>query len=499
MHAIQQQVRAVQWRQQRQWLWQCASAGLLAGGAAGCLLAIARLLSNGQFSWIWVAVAMIVPSLAGVISAFVLARSFQSAARSIDHFCNLKDRTQTALQFLEGSPNDSLRRLQIEDAERHLQSIDPARVAPIHAPRMWTWGILTSVVAILLAILSGPKAVLVADVVTNDLVAEQAQRATEGMEELEQFQTENSDPELEQMLKEMNTHLKQLAEPGVTPKEALATLSEMEAALKEMQKQISDPGTEAQMKEVGQALSLADPMKAAGEAMTKGDLKTAAEELARMELPPLDRSTQKAVVEKLEKAQQNAPKNGDKKNLKQSMDKLAKGLKAGDKGEFEEGAKGLAQELKQQDQKKELSDLLKKQSLNLLECKAQCESEARNAAQGNRKGGTKAGKGSGGDPSGQKTAVAQTGKEMKLTGQNSDAGEVDTETVASPEEQPEQEAVRQYRSQAQKYEALSESVLESESIPLGHRQTIRRYFEMIRPKDSETDAVFEKTETDSPK
>jgi hypothetical protein len=49
----------------------------------------------------------------------------------------------------------------------------------------------------------------------------------------------------------------------------------------------------------------------------------------------------------------------------------------------------------------------------------------------------------------------------------------------SPEQ--EQEAVRQYREQAEKYEQLSESVLESEPIPLGHRQAIRRYFEMIRP------------------
>ena len=56
-------------------------------------------------------------------------------------------------------------------------------------------------------------------------------------------------------------------------------------------------------------------------------------------------------------------------------------------------------------------------------------------------------------------------------------------------------AVRQYRSQAEKYEALSESALESESIPLGHRQTIRKYFELIRPQGSETDAVNQATES----
>ena len=42
---------------------------------------------------------------------------------------------------------------------------------------------------------------------------------------------------------------------------------------------------------------------------------------------------------------------------------------------------------------------------------------------------------------------------------------------------------------------MSESVLNSESIPLGHRQTIRRYFKSIRPESAETDEVFEQTES----
>ena len=32
---------------------------------------------------------------------------------------------------------------------------------------------------------------------------------------------------------------------------------------------------------------------------------------------------------------------------------------------------------------------------------------------------------------------------------------------------------------------MSEAVLDSEPIPLGHRQTIRRYFELIRPQGDE--------------
>jgi len=69
--------------------------------------------------------------------------------------------------------------------------------------------------------------------------------------------------------------------------------------------------------------------------------------------------------------------------------------------------------------------------------------------------------------------------------QEASQGDVDIETSEAPEQ--EQAAVSHYRENADKYEGLSESVLESESIPLGHRQTIRKYFEIIHPKDAPTD------------
>lgn len=81
---------------------------------------------------------------------------------------------------------------------------------------------------------------------------------------------------------------------------------------------------------------------------------------------------------------------------------------------------------------------------------------------------------------------------MNITGQDSGQGDVDIETEeASPQEQ---EAVRQYRQKLDQYEAMTESVLSSEAIPLGHRQTIRRYFESIRPQPNEVDQVNEQLE-----
>ena len=45
-----------------------------------------------------------------------------------------------------------------------------------------------------------------------------------------------------------------------------------------------------------------------------------------------------------------------------------------------------------------------------------------------------------------------------------------------------QQAARSFKESYQKYKKISESVLDSEPIPLGHRQAIRKYFELIRPE-----------------
>ena len=487
---FEQQLQAIRLRQQQQWLWQCASTGLLCGGVVGCMMAILRIATHGAFSWIWIILAIVLPALAAVGFAFLRSRSLMTAAKFIDSTCQLKDRVQTALQFLNAPGDDAVRRLQIEDAAAHLASVDLPSVLPVKAPQTWNVAVVGAVAVFLLGFLAAPREIVQASVTPNEVVAEQAVQATENLEELKRFQEEHQDADLDKMLKDLNQQLKVLAAPGTTPKEALEKLSEMEASLQDMQQQLSDPAAESQLKEIGEALSLAESTAAAGAALSKGDMQKAAEELSQMTKPQLDRKTERVVKEKLEQAQQKAGEHNQTKDIQKSLDKMTQGLSSGDNGQFEEGAKALAAECRQQGKKQELSELLKKQSQFLGECKAECESESRNLAQGSRKGGNKAGKGST-VMAGSKTALQKTGNELKLTGQDSGQGDVDKETITG--EMEEQESVRQYREKAGQYEALSESALESESIPLGQRQTIRRYFELIRPQGNEAETVQDGT------
>ncbi len=471
------------------------SAGLVAGGVIGCGLGVARMLGVEALSLQWIAAAVVACPLAGLLYGLAIPRHSRDAAVAIDHRYQLKDRIATALNFMHKNSQSPLQQLQLDDAESHVAQVNPTDVAPFRAPRSWGWGLLLSAAAILVAFLSAPREELNAAVVRNDVVAHQADRFAEGLEELEEFNEEIADPEIEELLKELAEKIDELKEPRVDPKGALAQLSEMEAVLQAKQEQLADPSTEAALTEIGEALSLAEPFQAAGQAMSQGDMEKAAEELAKLEMPELDRQTERAVSEKLDQAQQNSAQ-GSQRKLREATGKVSAGLTKGDRSKFKEGMEGLAGECKKQGRRKKLSDLLRKQCNCLSECKSECEGACKSLADSKKKGGKGWGLGASGNDPGDKTPKLKTGPQMQVTGIESDSGDVDIETISSPEQ--EQDAVRQYRQKADEYEQMSESVLDSEPIPLGHRQTIRRYFEMIRPQDAETDAVLRETQ-DAPK
>ena len=87
-----------------------------------------------------------------------------------------------------------------------------------------------------------------------------------------------------------------------------------------------------------------------------------------------------------------------------------------------------------------------------------------------------------GNIDGDATALNSEANREQVTG-TAGEGESDFETSSSSEGR--QQAQRGYKEVYQKYKKMSEAVLENEQIPLGHRQTIRRYFESIRPQQGE--------------
>jgi hypothetical protein len=108
----------------------------------------------------------------------------------------------------------------------------------------------------------------------------------------------------------------------------------------------------------------------------------------------------------------------------------------------------------------------------------------------NKKGSKNWGLAASGNELGERTPNLGSKQEMRLTGKQSEEGETEIENTQTPEGK--EDARRAYRESYAKYRKISEAVLESEPIPLGHRQTIRRYFEAIRPQEADANAEPQK-------
>ena len=77
-------------------------------------------------------------------------------------------------------------------------------------------------------------------------------------------------------------------------------------------------------------------------------------------------------------------------------------------------------------------------------------------------------------------------KQEQLSGVQGE-GPSETEIMQAPE--GEQEAIRKFAAKYSKFRREAEAVLNSEPLPMGHRETVRTYFEAIRPDNDEAAAV----------
>lgn len=480
-HALTRILKDFRRRQRLQWVWRGASQGLQAGAVAGCVTAAGMLITD-QRCPLWLpAVLSGGGCLAGVLWGSGRGVSLRQTARWLDESCGLKNRLETALQFVEGAAVDAIRLLQVEDAMQCVLRLNPEVLVPLRTPREWKRGVILTAAGVLVALVSLAPVRPVVPGVVNAVLEEQSSGLQRELQSLEEFQQQQPDTDLKRLLESMNQNLQEMAEPGTTPREAFARLSEMEASLQEMQKRISESGTLESMKAIGEAMSLAEEMSKAGQALASGDLQRAEAELSKLGAPKLDRQTERAITDKLRQQQQqpSAQEPATSKAVAEAAGRMAEGLESGDSQKFQEGTRGLASEARRMANQQKLTELLQQQAMNLAQAKSDVESQARQVAQGQGKGGKKAGKGTAGNPQGAETGAKAAGRELRLSGENSGMGEAETEK--SQGEQQEQVAEREYRQNVEKFEALSETALESELIPPGQKQLIRRYFQLIRP------------------
>ncbi len=486
--------------------WQTALSTALYGCYGTVIAALgltAWKLWSGELPQLGVVVPMLVAGpILGAIIGCCRAAHWRCAAAAVDVRYALKDRTITALQLLSRPDTNPLHELQVEETLGRLKAIDASQVAPIALPKWSRWAIGSAVAAMALLVWPFASQPVEAVVDRPDGIAEAAAIIAAELEQLKEIAEEESQAELATAVEELRDELELLAKPETDVREALATISEMQAEMAELLQKYNTAAIDAQMQALAEALASAAAFEGAAAELKEGDYTEAADELEKLEKVDLDRKESRSLAERLAEVSA-AMKNAGLSDLSETVDQLSDGCKEGDSDKLCKSSKGLAGQCRSQALRKNLAQLLSQKLNRLSECKSMCQGGRCKLCGGNCQSGQCQGKnslakgegkksdkpsknwgmGSHGSLDGEATALDSKRTQEQVTGAMGD-GPSEFESTSSPE--GEEHARRGYRDTYGKYRKLSEAVLESEPIPLGQRQLIRNYFEIIRPdRDAE--------------
>jgi hypothetical protein len=494
VHALLAPVRR---RQQAAFALRTTVYGLLAGSLAGAGFGLFRW-TTGRAIDLGPAIAVLAAGpVLGVLIGLGWRRGWHKAAAAVDRHYRLKDRSATALAFLAKAAPGDLHRLQIADAEKHLGRVEPRQVVPIRCPRPLPYAV--AVLALAVVLLSWPlKTAEVSGSPAEPLpqVVAEAERIQEALHDLEEVARQEENKELEKLVEELKQKAEAMKQPGVDEREALVKLSEMQAAIQAQQAQYNTEVMDGQLQSLGAAMSAATALEGAGKALQEAKYDKAEKELDKLDDPKLDRKELKTVEEKLKQVAKESGEVG-LGQLSGAVSDFADSLKEG-KGNAKRASKALAKEVRNQARRKRINNLLDAELARLREGKCNCQGNSTAKGKRPEKSTTPSsnwGMGTSGNALGEKTKLLSQRNQVDLTGDPGE-GPSDVETTASPEAR--QQAQRGYKEAYNKYRKLSEAVLDSEPIPLGHRQTIRRYFELIRPQSGDGSEKMENADRPKP-
>jgi len=459
--------------------------GACIGLTIGCFVAVviaAVSIAVVPVSWIVLPVVAFGFVVVGAIGGAVVPVSSSATARLVDQHYGLKDRAITGLQFQNES--DPVRQLQAEDARQHLTRVVPNDCVPVTANRPALFSAV-SLAVIALAVMLGapPRMTMGLDATPAKLAVDQAgQLRITMLDEMKKLAEETEEPELDELTAKLEELVEELENEAIDERDMMATLSEMEQSIQTAREAMQLEMTDAQMAALAEAIEPSEAMKAAAAALKEGDYDKAAEKLEKIDPENLSDKERRAVADNLKKFLDKLPK-GKQGKLSGAAEQMQAGLESKNSSECKDGMCKLAGLCKSQAQAKKIGECMACQLNKLAQCKSECRGSCKNGGKGASKSDSPKnswGRGATGKANdGNATTIDSTRNEEQLSGQQGD-GPSTSEVIEAPE--GDQDAVRQYASKYQKFRSEAEAVLDSEPLPPGHRETVRAYFENIRPK-----------------
>jgi len=433
--------------------------------------------------------------LATLAAAWFRPVDAKKTARMADAKFGLPDHTLTSSE-LHSEKGGGWLRLQHEDTTARLRDVDWKSSWPMRWPRFSALAgaavvLLGGLVALRLTVYA-PEAPVVAE---QTGLGNEAATVEELLKDWEKAAELTGDPELKNLLAELQPMREQL--PKMTEREMLLTLSKIENKLEALREAAGKESLEASAADMAAAFENVEGMSALAAALRQKNFEKA-DKLAEKEAEKLSQpgaETPKGAeqaVGQMSKAAQKLEKTGRTEAasaMQQASQSAAKKDPAGLGKAMGQLSKCLAREASRQ----AASSRLGLQLAQIGQCKG---GMGENKGEGMGMGAglsllpklsemKSPGKGAGsetdpnrfGDPTQSETARTQE----NLTGA---AGEGESETEALSSDAPSGEAPRSGKAaQFAQYEKLSRQAIADESLPLAYRETIKKYFEAIRPAD----------------
>jgi hypothetical protein len=407
-------------------------------------------------------------------------------ARNIDSRYGFYDRilTATELSLKPAAQRSPIEALQIADAAEHLQHVKAEEAVPLRIPKILA-------VAVIAFILVRSVERLLPHYTAN--VAVSAVSASP-FEPLLESLPENVKALVKDVVDE---HRAGTLVAGM--KDTLAALSNIQQDLQQgiAEKTLQMHTSAEALKEFAEALSSVKELKPVSKAMQEGNYAKAAEAVKQPDGETVNKMTageRNTAVKELQKAAEKM-QSQRQDTLQKAAEQLGKGLKEQNTSEYKSGTDTLTSELIKLDSRQKALQNTAASLAKLAEAKNYLMKG--NAEPGNMDGGKQTdktkepgknwGSGSADNPSAGKQTDLQSGRQrQELTGQAGTAGDSEREKPNDNDKKTEEpqkaKAAADYQSVFPEYRKAAEAVLDTEAIPLGKRQMIRRYFTAISPE-----------------
>ena len=388
---------------------------------------------------------------------------------------------------------------QLAQTTASLQQVDWRRAWPVHVPTTLR---VSGIVALLaIAVVGWRFAALRASELPPPPTAQArdtAQALREVFDDWDQSEHAQPDPELRKLLDELRSLREKLAgkDAALEEHEAFKELSRVEDKLAAAQAKLDAQSLQPLAPDLAAALEKVDGLGTLAADVRRRDFEHAeaqAEQAARQMQSPVAKTPQGAqaaeAAQKFGQLSQQFAQQGNQ-GAQQSMSQLQSGLQQNQASQMGKGLDGLKQSLANQNardsQKKNLSAQLRqmkagKDGLGNKESLCRCLALVpKLSLQRNKQPGHGAGRETDLNRDGAASALAADRDQQKLNGVANEQGESETTNLSTLD--PSQEHAGAARAtNFQAYEALSKQAVTDENLPLAHRQTIKRYFESIRP------------------